>query len=152
MKTICIQLAILAVFALACKTPQPTKNKNSHKNYKQDTNKTSTPNKIQLNNGKKWQVNAEMKPFIEESQQILVEYVITASTDYKTLAMQLKEKNAALIKSCTMQGKSHDELHKWLHPHMELIESLSKAENADAANTIVAQLIKSFETYSTYFE
>jgi hypothetical protein len=37
-----------------------------------------------------------------------------------------------------MDGKSHDELHKWLHPHMALIESLQEAENDDAANKIIS--------------
>jgi hypothetical protein len=77
---------------------------------------------IELNNGEKWKVNAEMIPHILEGEEILAKY---DNTDYKTLAKQLKEKNSGLIKSCTIEGKSHDELHKWLHPHIELITTLS---------------------------
>ena len=68
------------------------------------------------------------------------------------MATQLKEKNNGLIKSCTMNGESHDELHKWLYPHIELIESLSKAESTEAASEIVADLQASFSTYNQYFQ
>lgn len=106
---------------------------------------------IELNNGEKWSVNEEMKPFIQESETILAEYVENDFTDYQNLASQLKEKNSALISSCTMQGKSHDELHKWLHPHMKLIDNLANAQSAEDAERIVAELEVSFETYNQYF-
>ncbi len=104
---------------------------------------------IELNNGEKWQVNAEMIPFVTEGEQILNDYT---GDDYKVLAAQLKEKNSGLIKSCTMDGKSHDELHKWLHPHLELVEALDTAENPEGANVVIADLKKSFEMYHTYFQ
>ena len=97
-------------------------------------------------------VNAEMKPFLTESESILNTYISNGSTDFKTLAKELTDKNSGLIKSCTMDGKSHDELHKWLHPHMALIESLQEAENDDAANKIISELKSSFEIYNQHFQ
>lgn len=107
---------------------------------------------VSLNNGEKWVVNEEMKPHLHEAKDILNLYTASQSEDYKTLAAQLKEKNSGLIKSCTMEGESHDELHKWLHPHMELIESLSKAESTEEANEIIADLQASFSSYDQYFQ
>lgn len=107
---------------------------------------------IELNDGVKWTVNAEMKPYILESESMLNTYVANASTDYKTLAKELTDKNSGLIESCTMDGKSHDELHKWLHPHMALIESLQDADNADAADKIINELKSSFELYNQHFQ
>jgi hypothetical protein len=107
---------------------------------------------ISLNNGKKWTVNAEMKPHIEEANAILTQYMAGDETDYQALAQRLADQNTKLIKSCTMKGESHDELHKWLHPHMELIEQLAGADDLAAANPIIAQLESSFSTYHTYFE
>lgn len=107
--------------------------------------------KVELYNGQKWMVNEEMKPFILESETVLNEYIQAESNDYTTLAAHLKEKNSGLIKSCTMKGESHDELHKWLYPHIQLIESLAKAENVPDANAIIAQLKTSFKTYHNYF-
>ena len=51
-----------------------------------------------------------------------------------------------------MKGESHDELHKWLHPHIELIESLSKAESAEQASKIITDLQTSFSIYNQYFQ
>jgi len=106
---------------------------------------------IKLNNGEKWLVNEEMKPFILESEIILNDYIESSSTDFKTLAERLNEKNSKLIESCTMNGESHDELHKWLYPHMNLIRSLAQEENTESAASIVRELALSFETYHKYF-
>jgi hypothetical protein len=97
----------------------------------------------------KWIVNTEMTPFILEAEQLLLNY---KGSDYETLAEQLKTKNNGLIKSCTMNGKSHDELHKWLHPHMNLIETLDDAADKAEADKIIDQLKISFQTYNTYFQ
>ena len=107
---------------------------------------------LKLNSGAKWVVNEEMKPYILEAEGILNQHIESQALDYRTLAAQLKDKNSGLIKSCTMKGESHDELHKWLHPHIELIESLSKAETAEEANKIISNLQTSFSTYNQYFQ
>lgn len=107
---------------------------------------------LQLNKGAKWTVNAEMKPHIEKAADVLDAYVSQQSTDYLSLAAQLKEQNDLLIQSCTMKGKSHDELHKWLHPHIELVTALAKAGSSAEAESIVAHIAESFETYQNFFQ
>lgn len=135
MKYLILSISILTLFAC---------NSESH-----STDHTSDA--ISLNNGEKWPVNAEMKPFIEKGHEILAEYEATNGTDYKALANDLKEQNGQLIKSCTMKGEAHDELHKWLYPHMESISNLAKAQDANQAKEQISQLKKSFETYHKYF-
>ncbi|MDO5655453.1 MAG: hypothetical protein Q4G27_04870 [Flavobacteriaceae bacterium] len=103
---------------------------------------------IELNAGEKWKVNEEMKPFVITSEEMLQDY----DGDYALLAQNLKDQNAKLIKSCTMEGKSHDELHKWLHPHMEIVKELENAPDAAQADKVVKKLEGSFQTYHTYFE
>ncbi|MCC7466021.1 MAG: hypothetical protein IT261_07120 [Saprospiraceae bacterium] len=107
---------------------------------------------LRLNNGEKWEVNAEMTPHIQQANQILSDYVAQNGTDYKKLAADLKAQNDQLIKSCTMKGESHDELHKWLHPHMGLVEKLDEAADAREAQAVVAQLEQSFKIYQQYFK
>lgn len=104
-----------------------------------------------LNNGSKWLINDEMKPFVQETEAAVNQFSPTESADYEGLVELLKEKNTALIKSCTMEGESHDELHKWLHPHLELVSELEQAEGDDQVK-IVRQLKGSFETFHHYFE
>ena len=107
---------------------------------------------IELNNGEKWVVNDEMKPFVGKGEELVNTYIQNRQSDYKTLAGQLKDQNSQLIKSCTMDGKSHEELHKWLHPHLKLVEKLEKLNEATEADELVNQLEKSYENYHNYFQ
>lgn len=144
---------VLSMFIMGCDNTPSEKIKDQtgtaiHKEHQHDEENEE----INLNNGQKWMVNKEMKPFILESETVLNKYNNVESNDYKTLAAQLKDKNSGLIKSCTMKGESHDELHKWLHPHMELIEELENAQDPEEAAVIISELEKSFETYHNYFQ
>lgn len=107
---------------------------------------------INLNEGKKWKVNSEMKPDVEKGMQVLNEFIDQKGENYGELAENLKAQNNALIQSCTMEGESHDELHKWLHPHIKLVERLSIAEEKEDAEEILVQLEVSYNTYQKYFE
>ncbi|MBK8633817.1 MAG: hypothetical protein IPN72_09745 [Saprospiraceae bacterium] len=142
-------LLLLAVFTLNCKNQNKDE---AHANL--PTAAVEEPNiqTINLNDGEKWAVNEEMKPFISDSEKILNEFIAKKSNDFISLAAQLKEKNAGLVKSCTMQGASHDELHKWLHPHMELIKSLANASDLEAASKTIDELKESFITYNQFFQ
>lgn len=107
---------------------------------------------IELNQGKKWKVNAEMLPHIQASEKLLSDFLANEGKDYTNLAKDLKKNNDKLIKSCNMKGKAHDELHKWLHPYMDLIKTLEQEENEEIAKSIVNKLIMSFETFNQYFQ
>ena len=107
---------------------------------------------LYLNNGEKWLVNEEMKPYILDAESILNSYVANGTNDYKQLATQLKEKNAALIKSCTMSGESHEVLHIWLHPHLALTDSLMQASSIEEANKTITALQNSLTSYHAYFQ
>lgn len=106
--------------------------------------------KLELNNGEKWPVNNEMKPYITETKTQLNAYK-PENSDYKMLATNLSATNDNLVKSCTMTGKPHDVLHAWLAPHMKEIEKLKNAENRDDANKIVGELKESMDDYHQYF-
>ena len=118
----------------------------------QDEHQTSGESAaIRLDNNQKWMVNNEMKPFVMKGEQLVNSYVETKQTDYKMLAKQVKEQNEKLIKSCTMDGASHDELHKWLHPHLELTKKLESEKDAAMADATVKDLQKSYLQYHEYF-
>lgn len=106
---------------------------------------------IELNNGEKWLVNEEMKPFVLKGEELVNTYIQNNQTDYKVLAQKLKDQNSQLIKSCTMDGKSHDELHKWLHLHLNIVKTLENETDATKANEIVSQLQHSYQEYHKYF-
>lgn len=112
----------------------------------------SIKGKLELNNGEKWTINAEMMPPIEASEKLISEYATGDKKDYKRLAAQLKDNNQLLISSCTMKGKSHDELHKWLHTYIALVDELENAENENEANQVSKRIEQSFETFNQYFQ
>ncbi len=128
-----IHIILLGLLLLAC-----------HSNHQES--------KLSLNNGEKWKVNTEMKPFIDKETALLNNFIAKMDTDYLKLAKNLKVENNNLIKSCTMKGESHDELHKWLYPHIQLIDSLSKTNDPENAKLLVDQIDQSFKVFNNYFE
>ena len=106
--------------------------------------------RISLNDGQKWSVNPEMKPYVSNGRELVNSFLEGNQSDYATLAEKLQEQNQLLIKSCTMKGESHDELHKWLHPHLEMTDALADADAA-SAREIALQLQHSYELYGEYF-
>ena len=106
---------------------------------------------IKLNNTEKWVVNEEMKPHLMKGEQTVNSFIDSKSTDYQKLAEDVKEQNNHLIKSCTMDGESHDELHKWLHPHLEITKKLAAETNPEKSKELVAELKTSYQVYHEYF-
>lgn len=107
---------------------------------------------IELNNGEKWTVNEEMKPFVLEGSDSVNSFIQENQSDYKTLAEMLTNQNSQLIQSCTMDGKSHDELHKWLHPHLEMTKELAEETNSEEAKQLILGLQESYKKYHKYFK
>ncbi|MBK8501129.1 MAG: hypothetical protein IPL46_02405 [Saprospiraceae bacterium] len=107
---------------------------------------------IRLNNGEKWEINVEMMPPLEASEKLISDFTLRDEKDYQVLSEKLKENNNLLISSCTMKGKSHDELHKWLHPYIGLLEELANAKNESQADQVFLKIEQSFETLNLYFQ
>ncbi len=143
---------VISLLLFGCNQTQDNEKNNSSPANTEAHHQAELPEAIELNNGQKWLMNQEMKPIIDAGENILNDYTVSHSNDYKTLAAQLKEKDDALIKSCTMKGKSHEELHKWLHPHLELVDALANAGNEQQANDLINQLKQSFQTFHQYFQ
>lgn len=151
MNKIILTLTIGSFLLYGCGNSTNEKSNNNRETATHQQHQHDDEQTIRLNNGEKWLVNEEMKPFILEAENILTEYINNNLSDYKTLAEQLKEKNSGLIKSCTMKGESHDELHKWLHPHLELIKALQNETDTTKASEIVLRLQHSYQQYHQYF-
>ena len=105
---------------------------------------------LTLDNGTKWVVNDEMKPYVTEMEDQLEQYK-PDSGDYKLLATNLIASNDNLVKSCTMTGRSHDVLHVWLTDHIKELKKLQNAPNREEANDAVKELKESMAEYHKYF-
>jgi hypothetical protein len=127
-------------------------NQNTTEYHDHITDQQENSLEMSLNEGQRWKVNEGMTPHILKAESILLAYLDGADTSYQVLAAELKEQNSKLITSCTMEGKSHDELHKWLHPHIDLIKELAAAPSVEDSMPIIENLKTSFEVYHKYFE
>ncbi len=148
-KVIVFGLGIMLLWSCNNATEKSTMHQETKSHTEQHHDENSEA--IELNNGEKWLVNEEMKPFVLKGEELVNEYIQANKTDYKELAVQLKDKNSQLIKSCTMDGKSHDELHKWLHPHLELVKELENETDTTKANEIVSKIQHSYQVYHQFF-
>lgn len=151
MKKLIIAAATYSFIFWSCNTPSEKSISDAKTENNTEHHHDAADETIELNNGVKWVVNEEMKPFIAKGSELVEGYIRENKTDYKELAQQLKEQNNQLIKSCTMDGQSHDELHKWLHPHLKLVKDLEKEEDMKKANEIISKLQHSYQQYHQYF-
>lgn len=141
-----------SIFALATCLFISCNSQPGTQNSEKEHGSVQNESKLELNNGSKWKINPEMKPHLDSSSKLLDDYVRLGSKDYTRLASEMSKQNDALISSCTMQGPDHDALHKWLHPHMELIKELSNADDERKADEVVTNLKESLNQFYQYFE
>ncbi|MCA4781280.1 hypothetical protein OBJ96_03700 [Empedobacter falsenii] len=149
-KTIVVAMSVMLFWS--CNT---TSEKNAMQSEVQDETAhqhNENSDIIELNNGEKWKVNEEMKPFVSKGEELVNTYIQKNGTDYKLLAEEIKSENSKLIKSCTMKGKSHDELHKWLLPHLEIVKTLEAETDSAKATHAVTNLQQSYQDYHKNFK
>ncbi len=116
-----------------------------------EKSKTENPLGIEMNQGEKWQVNSEMYVFIHEFDSIL-NSVNPDDFEAQKIGSALAEKNSELISSCTMKGKAHDELHKWLVPHLSLTENLKEAQSKKEKDLALKDLESSMNEFHAFFK
>ncbi len=143
-------LFLVAVSFLSFASCQSTEDRTDHQEATHHQADLQEP--LEKNQGERWVVNEEMKPYVERGETAVKNYIDESGTEYKALAQQLKEENNGLIAACTMEGKSHDELHKWLHPHMQMVEDLGNAKDEEEAMKRVHEIHFSYQTYHEYFQ
>ena len=107
---------------------------------------------IELNNGAKWQVDANMITHIRNMENDVVSFAMVEQKDYISLSEKLQYNIDLLTSNCTMKGKAHDELHKWLLPYIDMVKELSEAKNETEASEQFKNIQSSFSTFNQYFQ
>lgn len=149
-KTLFIFLS--AFLLLACQNKE-TKTEVEKEEQLVEVKQTSSTSPLYLDNGKPWKINEEMKPHVSKGEEAFKTYIDNEEdTDYKNLSQILTDENNKLIESCTMTGESHDVLHEWLAPHLELTAALKSAENQEEAEEVIHKLNSSFKEFHKYFK
>ena len=141
-------LLLSAVFIFSCGNPQ-TKQETTPQVTKEQV---PSEHNIELNEGNKWKVDVQMMVYLRAMEKAVVAHTGDSADSFDTLAIFLQEQTNELTSNCTMEGKPHDELHKWLLPYMELVASMQGAKEETQQRAILLQLSASFTELNTYFK
>jgi hypothetical protein len=108
--------------------------------------------KINLNNGDKWQANPETTKEIHAMLKILKETEAFKVEDYQKLGKHLNKSKTVIIASCTMEGLAHDNLHVYLMPLIEKIHYLSRASTMEEGQILKENIQTHLKMYNSYFK
>jgi hypothetical protein len=159
-KTAVAKLTLLILVGLmhGCNNSLQEKNHESPKTHQAETLKETAHSEIdsiEFNNGAKWKVVPEMMKHIRNMESDIVVFTEGKHTELKNFTQlgESLQKNIDLLTSnCTMEGKAHDELHKWLLPYIDMVDKLNKSKNNDEALRLFEEIKASYKTFNLYFE
>ena len=120
-----------------------------------DGHEHSASDSIELDNGAKWKVVPEMMQYIKNMESDVNAFHETQYSDMKDFTILGKglQKNLDLLTSkCTMEGKAHDELHKWLLPYIDMVDDFNKSKNTEEATHRFEEIHMSFKKFNIYFK
>lgn len=153
MKRIAISLIAVSMFLFIKSNASNGKSKTQTEAATHQENHRHQPTEtINLNKGKKWKVDENMMVHIRNMEKDVAGFKKSELSDYTSLAEKLKQNIGLLTSNCTMKGKAHDELHKWLLPYIDLVNKLSKSKNETEAEALFQTLQHSFKTFNQYFQ
>lgn len=107
---------------------------------------------IELNNIEKWKVDANRLPQIRIMENDVISFAKVEQNDFKTLSEKLQLNIDLFTANGTMNGKAHDELHKWLLPYIDFVKELSEAKDETEATKQFENIQIAFTTFNQYFQ
>ena len=140
-----ISIILCSLLLISC---AETKTEKTSKDDK--TTETVDSENLVLNNGEKWAMDVKMMVNVTNMEQIVTDFSGTTGSEYKQLSILLDSNINNLISSCTMEGKAHYQLHTWLMPFVQNVESLGLLENDQAKH--LENVKASFTIFNTYFK
>lgn len=108
---------------------------------------------MEKDNGALWQANAETSEGVAKMEALIAKSTINSPSDYRELANGLNAIKNTIVKECTMEGASHDNLHIWLHPLIEKIEALSDVEEMNQYSADLYKAVQeNIKIYHSFFK
>ena len=153
MKKITILISVISLFLFSCGNTSNEKSKEQTETVTHEEHQHNDEMQtIELNNGEKWKVDANMITHIRNMENDIISFSTVEQKDYKSLAEKLQSNIDLLTSNCTLKGKAHDELHKWLLPYIDLVKELSEAKDETEASKQYENIQTSFTTFNQYFQ
>ena len=153
MKKITISFTLISLFLFSCSNTSNEKSKQQTETVTHEEHQHSDDvQTIELNNGEKWKVEGNMITHIRNMEIDINSFANVEQKDFKSLAKKLQSNIDLLTSNCTMEGKAHDELHKWLLPYIDVVKELSEAKDETEASKQFKNIQTSFTTFNQYFQ
>lgn len=111
----------------------------------------SWTNEIEMNSGEKWEANAETTEGVKNMLTLIDESKTDTLEDYHNLGSKLNDEKNFIIKECTMEGPSHDNLHVFLHPLVDKVAALQNSKSTAEAEEIIESMKVNLQKYYDYF-
>lgn len=119
---------------------------------KENTESNKHTYRLELVNNEKWKVNKEMMVHIENMESDIEAVSKQTSPNFKELGSNLDENIGLLTSNCTMTGKAHDELHKWLLPFIDLVKDLNAVDSKEDQMQSFKAIQESMNEFNMYFK
>lgn len=153
MKTKIGSLVAFSLFLFSCGNTSNEKSKEQPETVTQREHQHDEKTEaIELINGEKWKVDDNMLVHIRNMENDVIFFAKVEQKDYRSLSKKLQSNIDLLTSNCTMKGKAHDELHKWLLPYIDLVNQLSEEEDQVEAAKQFQNIQTSFTTFNQYFQ
>ncbi len=153
MKKIIILIPVISLFHYSCGNASKEKSKEQTETVTHEKHQHNDEiQNIELNNGEKWKVDANMITHIRNMENDVISFAKVEQKDFKSLSEKLQSNIDLLTSNCTMKGKAHDELHKWLLPYIDMVKELSEAKDETEASKQFESIQISLTTFNQYFQ
>lgn len=138
------------LFGIGCKEKQTEEHQHDDQTKtisaeRYEENKSSA---VQLDDSKKWVANPETTQGIQAMITLADAYLANPTSDAKALKESIMSTFTGILRKCTMKGESHDQLHNYLLPLKEKLETLESSGDVQTVESIKSYL----QTYKNYFE
>ncbi len=107
---------------------------------------------LELDQGKKWVVTRPMMAHMRNLEKQIQDFEAAPGRDHAVLANEIQENLGRFVTNCTMEGKAHDELHKWLMPFLGLSAEYAKATDPLVQQAKLREIKESLQVFHSYFE
>lgn len=107
---------------------------------------------LELDRGQKWSVPTPMMSYLRNIEQAVQNFDQQPGQNSATLAKTIQDNLSGLVTHCTMEGKAHDELHKWLIPFLALSDDYAKATNPQVQEAKRQEIKQSLAVFNSFFQ
>lgn len=104
---------------------------------------------LTLDNGKKWKANSATSIGIKNMLAITGDFKGTDTADYHYLGLVLFDEYAKIFEQCNMMGEAHAQLHAYLYPLYDKIDSV---RNCTDCQKYYDDLVPYLRKFGEYFE